>query len=301
MNRMRINRCTKQDPVGSKVPEKTEQLFKLRKHIVEKLYAGGWAYEKEAEKHPAYLQAQAYPYEDISAYFAMVDREAEERKSPIRIPSKYEFFGVDRARDDRTDACHFVITAIDGIQGKITLSGPEMKAYHQADHGRRAGDDRVDALRRAVEYVAPPTPCHNHGCDVTDVRDDEDRRISLSDNGQNVWYEFCSPQCRQAYWEMRGRMRRVGEAFEELGRIVSLHKGNAALGSVTLRNGITYETCIDRLGFVLVKDRMHPNGWVRVDKLLSDQQKPPPRSSWTDGLITTDDFTRLMDERDENR
>lgn len=72
-------RTTLQRPIGEPVEEKVSQLYRLRLHIVEKLYAGGWAYEKEAENHEAYRQAQAFAYENISAYFAMVDEEVRQR------------------------------------------------------------------------------------------------------------------------------------------------------------------------------------------------------------------------------
>lgn len=84
--RRRINKCTKQENIGTPKPEKREQLAFLADRIeIEGLPCPPIA---GVEGHPIYKQAKAYPYEDISAYFRMVDEEVRQRGEGAKVTLK---------------------------------------------------------------------------------------------------------------------------------------------------------------------------------------------------------------------
>ena len=84
MRRPYKNRCTVATPVGAKVQEKQEQLRELAYAIEDKLQ------DRNPRAHTIYTQAFAFKFEDISAYFAMVDEEVRQRGIALARVQKAE-------------------------------------------------------------------------------------------------------------------------------------------------------------------------------------------------------------------
>ena len=166
-------RTTFQASLGTKVPEKRVQLAFLADRIEIKglpcpPIAG-------VEGHPIYKQAKAYPYEDISAYFAMVDEEVRQRRERANNFRPYE--RLDTSAFDspmseelwrqRMAPAHFAFAELGRIVGEHTGSPLLNAGGYECDCGRASAtkhcslkcamkaDDRRNAARAVLTETAP--------------------------------------------------------------------------------------------------------------------------------------------------
>ena len=245
-------RTTFQASLGTKVPEKRVQLAFLADRIEIKglpcpPIAG-------VEGHPIYKQAKAYPYEDISAYFRMVDEEVRQRGERAKPAGRWVNDGIADNATPPTFVFRKSVTPeefVAVLEGRVTkpirrrvsprsswgkvllIESPD--AIHVGDVFRfesvtcpgypRSGGGEVAATQ--ITARGPNEYLVSFDCPVGGAGPGYFNDVAVDDSlvRPSEWRALEREQ------ECAERRMLVGKAFAELGRIVGEHAGDIRLSA----------------------------------------------------------------------